>query len=198
MRSRRRPEGKLIALEGTRGRDVADGAERLWRRLHRKAGADSRISRWNASRLFDEMPVWKRNTAMPSPRTVILLYASDLLFRLRWEIRPALRAGRSVIAAPYVETAMAFGAAAGLPPEWISSVLRFAPAPQVCCRIKERKKWTGWKDGALDGFMEFCSTALGGSPDWNPVTARQRAIEYLDKLEERGTCERLRRETGLR
>ena len=35
------------------------------------------------------------------------------MFRLRWEIRPVLEAGGVVIAAPYVETAVAFGAAAG-------------------------------------------------------------------------------------
>ena len=36
------------------------------------------------------------------PQTLVLLYASDLLFRLRWEIRPALAEGRTVVVAPYV------------------------------------------------------------------------------------------------
>ena len=51
----------------------------------------------------------------PSARTLLLLYAADLAFRLRWEIRPALAAGRTVVAAPYVDTAVAFGRAAGVP-----------------------------------------------------------------------------------
>ena len=54
----------------------------------------------------------------PSPTTppanpllgrLLLLYAADLAFRLRWEIRPALAEGYTVVAAPYVETAVAFG-----------------------------------------------------------------------------------------
>jgi thymidylate kinase len=39
-----------------------------------------------------------------SPRTLILLYAADLHFRLRWQILPALDEGQTVVAAPYVET----------------------------------------------------------------------------------------------
>ena len=42
------------------------------------------------------------------PRTLLLLYAADLAFRLRWEIRPALAEGHTVIAAPYLDTAFAF------------------------------------------------------------------------------------------
>jgi hypothetical protein len=65
----------------------------------------------------------------PSARTLLLLYAADLAFRLRWEIRPKLAEGRTVIAAPYVDTAAAFGRAAGLPAAWIVNLFRFAPAP---------------------------------------------------------------------
>ena len=48
-------------------------------------------------------------------RTLALVYAADLAFRLRWEIRPVLDAGGVVVASPYVETAVAFGV--GLRPE---------------------------------------------------------------------------------
>ena len=43
----------------------------------------------------------------PRPRTLILLYAADLAFRLRWQIRPVLEEGTHVIAAPYLETVVA-------------------------------------------------------------------------------------------
>ena len=63
----------------------------------------------------------------PSARTLLLLYAADLAFRLRWEISPALDEGRLVIAAPYVATPMALGQAAGLDPDWLADLFRFAP-----------------------------------------------------------------------
>jgi hypothetical protein len=63
----------------------------------------------------------------PSARTLLLLYAADLAFRLRWEIRPALAEGRVVVAAPYVDTAVALGRAAGLPSGWLTNLFGFAP-----------------------------------------------------------------------
>src|SRR5204863_7343087 len=87
------------------------------------------ISRWDASGVFQDLAVADSGAGAPSPRTLLLLYAADLAFRLRWQIRPALSEGRTVVAAPYVETAMAFGRAAGLPPGWLINLFRFAPRP---------------------------------------------------------------------
>ena len=64
--------------------------------------------------MFQELAVADEAAGAPSARTLLLLYAADLAFRLRWQIRPALAEGRTVVAAPYVDTAMAFGRAAGL------------------------------------------------------------------------------------
>jgi len=69
----------------------------------------------DASNTFYELRMVKGQEPHADPRALMLLYASDLLFRLRWEIEPALKKGRTVVAAPYVESAMAFGVAAGLP-----------------------------------------------------------------------------------
>ena len=65
-------------------------------------------------------------TVVVSPRMLALLYTADLVFRLRWEIRPALTEGRVVIAAPYVHTATAVGVGLGLPETWLREVLRVA------------------------------------------------------------------------
>ncbi|MGH9660162.1 MAG: hypothetical protein ACRD96_16555, partial [Bryobacteraceae bacterium] len=94
--------GRLIALDGTGGAGMAAAAKRLQRASaagRNKAG----VSGWDASGLFFELGRAGRQIHPASPRTMVLVYASDLLFRLRWEIRPLLAAGRSVIAAPYVE-----------------------------------------------------------------------------------------------
>jgi len=85
------------------------------------------ISKWDASGVFQELAVADEAAGQPSARTLLLLYAADLAFRLRWQIRPALAEGRTVVAAPYLCTAWAFGRAAGLSSSWLMNLLRFAP-----------------------------------------------------------------------
>lgn len=87
------------------------------------------ISHWDASGLFQELAVAGDAAGRPSARTLLLLYAADLAFRLRWEIQPTLADGRAVVAAPYVDSALAFGRAAGLKAGWLASLFRFAPRP---------------------------------------------------------------------
>jgi hypothetical protein len=48
------------------------------------------ISKWDASGVFDDLAVADEAAGAPSARTLLLLYAADLAFRLRWQIRPAL------------------------------------------------------------------------------------------------------------
>ena len=90
-----------------------------------------------------------------SPRTLSLVYAADLAFRLRWEIRTAIETGGVVIAAPYVETAVAFASACGLPESWLRELLRFAPAPDVRGIVRERKSERGWKARLDRGYGEY-------------------------------------------
>jgi hypothetical protein len=183
------PSGRLIALEGTLGTDVTDAAEELSRRLARGARDGGRISQWDASGLFKLMHPARRRHDVPSSRTLLLLYAADLVFRLRWEITPALRDGRSVIAAPYLETAIAFGVASGIQEAWLKGLFGFAPAPHICYRVKERKRSSGWKGKARDGFLDFSSSVLRtASPGRDGRGLRRAAIEYLEAVEEQGRC----------
>src|SRR6185436_4945934 len=94
------------------------------------------ISEWDASGLFEDLAVAPTDAGPPSARSLLLLFAADLAFRIRWEIRPALDEGGVVIAAPYVDTAIAFGRAAGLPGGWLRSLFRFAPQPDEAIRIE--------------------------------------------------------------
>lgn len=117
---------RLISIEGINAQALKKAARDLAaaNRRHR-AG----ISLWGASGIFDELTFADPDAGAPSPRTILLLYAADLAFRLRWEIRPALEEGRLVIAAPYVATAVALGQAAGLDAVWLADLFHFAPAP---------------------------------------------------------------------
>lgn len=182
---------RLIALEGARGPVLTAAAKRLLRHfIGRKISGG--ISEWDASNIFFELGRCDLSIPGPSPRTLLLLYASDLSFRLRWEIRPALEEGQCVIAAPYVESAMAFGKAVGLPRRWLVELFRFAPKPQACYRIQEQQKSSAMLGEPSEGYLEFCCSALtASSPLWDPAELRGRFLAYLDALERRQVCQTL-------
>src|SRR5262245_7667788 len=115
--------GRLIAIDGT----VSAALHAAARALRADGYKGARVSEWDASRIFAELAEADDQT-LPSARVLLLLYATDLAYRLKSEIRPALEEGRTVIAAPYVRTALAFGRAAGLRGVWLHNLFSFAPA----------------------------------------------------------------------
>jgi hypothetical protein len=105
----------------------------------------------------------------------MLLYAADLAFRIRWEIRPALAEGRTVIAAPYVDTAVALGRALGLNEPWLQTIFEFAP------RATERRLADGVVvlNTAGSGFVECACRLLAG------VESRARRLDLVDRTQRR-------------
>jgi hypothetical protein len=173
--------GRLIAIEGTRGKDTAAAAAAVIAAL-KDAGIESAISRFDASGLFGELAAAGHGDRNISTRTLALVYAADLAFRLRWEIRPVLEAGGVVIAAPYVETAVAFGVACGLSEPWIRELLGFAPKPDVRARAEERKLDRGWKPRLDRGYPEYCAAMLeSASPKLASKRARRNAMALVDR-----------------
>jgi hypothetical protein len=173
--------GRLIAVDGSRGKDTAAAADAIVAELAR-AGIECAVSRWDASGLFGELAAAARGDRNISTRTLSLVYAADLAFRLRWEIRPVLEAGGVVVAAPYLETPVAFGASCGLSEDWLRDVLRFAPAADLRGRARERKLARPWKRRADRGYPEFCAMLLDASePRRVSKAARRRMIAMLDQ-----------------
>jgi hypothetical protein len=119
------------------------------------------ISRWDASGVFQDLAVADADAGVPSARTLLLLYAADLAFRLRWQIKPALAEGHTVVAAPYVETAIAFGRAAGLQSKWLVNLFAFAPRAADRRFVHTRSR----RAAADDGFVAFGSVRIAGSAD---------------------------------
>lgn len=154
MKTRPRPTGTLVSVDG-----ISTGA--VMREAKRLASADRRaragISWWDASGIFGDLEAEEPDTEQPSARTLLLLYAADLAFRLRWEIRPALAEGRRVIAAPYVDTAIAFGRASGVDEAWLQSTFNFAPVA-----AERRHVESAPAGGATRGFVEFACRRLAG------------------------------------
>ena len=181
MADRVKYPGRLIAVDGSRGKDTAADADAIVERL-REAGIECAISRWDASGLFGELAATARGDRQISMRTLALVYASDLAFRLRWEIRPVLEAGGVVVAAPYVETPIALGAGCGLSEEWTRQLLSFAPAADVRGRADERKVDRPWKRRTDRGFPEYCATMLDASaPRKLSKGARHEMMRMLDQ-----------------
>src|SRR4051812_9761519 len=117
-------KAKLVSIDGVDASAIIAAARREIGRPGRGG-----ISHWDASGIFQDLAVADGAAGAPSARTLLLLYAADLAFRLRWEIRPALAAGRTVVAAPYVDSAIALGRAAGLRSAWLTNLFLFAPRP---------------------------------------------------------------------
>jgi len=180
MASKSARHARLIALDGTRHADLRKAARALRQRLASRK-IKSGVSWWDASGVFFEVGLGKRKHRAASPRTLLLLYAADLAFRLKWEIRPALAEGHTVIAAPYLDTAFAFGAACGLSREWLASLFAFAPAADAHYVTKERGKTGGWQANGKEGFAEFSSAVVAEStPTFVPGEARLEMIAFLE------------------
>jgi hypothetical protein len=149
--------GTLIAIDGVNGAAV-DAAARGLAAEHRRRRAA--VSGWDASGIFGELMVAEEDAGLPSARTLLLLYAADLAFRLRWEVKPALDRGRMIIVAPYVNTAIAFGRAAGLDAKSLVEIFAFAPTPDDS-RVIESAASRSLSDRT--GFVEFACDRLGGA-----------------------------------
>lgn len=143
-------QGMLIAVDGVNGAAVKAAAKEQIAAVPR--GRRGGVSVWDASGVFDDLAVAGEDAGHPSARTLVLLYAADLAFRLRWEIRPALAEGRVVAAAPYVAAAIAFGRAAGLPGGWLRDLFSFAVRPDEARYVDAAPARGG---STPVGFIEF-------------------------------------------
>jgi hypothetical protein len=180
-------QGNLIALEGWGGRSMAVAIRQVERRLRRDDFAVG-VSAWDASAIFFQLGRGPQACPGLSPRTLLLLYASDLAFRLRWQILPALEEGGTVVAAPYLETPMAFGLAAGLPRVWLDDLFRFAPSAGSCYRVPNRTIPVNRRGTPADSFLELSFAQLRNHGGW-PIEAIQRGFDdHFDALEASGRC----------
>lgn len=181
-------KGRLIALEGSGGKALAAAAKRLQKCFQGQDG-ETGVSVWDASGVFYEVLQGPREVTGATPRTLLLLYAADLAFRLRWQIQPALEDGATVIAGPYVESAVAFGRAVGLPKPWLRELFSFAPPPDASYRVSEDKIPMLKRGKPADNFLEFCFLHLRrGAGQWYTEEVRKDFLQHLKSKEGRGQC----------
>lgn len=163
MRRASTAKPRLIAVDGVEASAVLAAAKAaLAASTPGAPGARGGISRWDASGIFQDLTVADDEAGVPSARTLLLLYAADLAFRLRWQIRPALAEGRTVVVAPYVDTAVAFGRAAGLRAGWLTNLFSFAPRAAERHVVQLHGAHT---TGTTGGFVGFACDRAGGGAD---------------------------------
>ena len=169
-----------MSLEVIEGKDAVPAAKKL---LKTCAERNRGISTWDASSIFFEMHGLEIGERA-SPRTLVLLYAADLFFRLRWEILPAMDEGKCVVATPYVESGIAFGLATSLPHKWLTEVFRFAPKATECYRLNGPAARSTKLAAPTSGFVEFCSSSVNQD-------LRPKFSTYFDELVRKGECRAL-------
>ncbi len=165
----------LVSVDGLAGKELIAAAKRL---LRSKGRPDTAFSSWDASGIFFEIQDLPGDDDSPSARTLLLLYAADLRFRLRWEIGPAIELGHTVVAAPYVETAIAFGRIHRVSRRWMKELFRFAPPAKEAYWVNVESPG---RARTTSGFIEFCRRAL-------PAGFDESFMQHFNTLEKRGKC----------
>jgi len=180
--------GRLIAVDGS-GASLDAAAKTLTATLRREREG-SGVSSWDSSGIFTELECEEAED-IPSARTLTLLYAADLAFRVRWQIRPALDAGLSVVAAPYVETAKSLAISAGLPRNWVQELFRFAPKPDASYHAFDRTARIRGRTN-VDYVDRFVDTLASAPHALDSGQLRKQSVAYLIALEKKGRCRRLK------
>jgi hypothetical protein len=173
--------GKLYAVEGVKELEIRKAGKQVLRQLSDKSAAGG-VSSWDSSGLFHQLTQSTSDLVAPSPKTLLMLYAADLAFRLRWEIEPLRADGLNVVAAPYIETAIGFGLTAGIDENWLTELFRFAPKADATFRVPKADH--GNSSGKGNGFVGYCFQLLAGASDYwkraatgKPLAAHLRLLD---------------------
>lgn len=121
--------GFLIAFEGPEGAGRREALAHARSALQAR-GQDVVVSRPMGATLAGGIYRSAASLNELSPRTLVLVAASDTAERLEWEILPALRAGKIVLADRYVYRIVQ-GMARDLDDEWLEVLCETAPHPDL-------------------------------------------------------------------
>jgi dTMP kinase len=122
--------GRLIVLEGIDHAGRSTHARLLEQHLRYTGRGVVRTS-FGTSLIAGEALRKAKTERGWDPSSIVLLYAADLAERLEQVIRPALRAGLTVIADRYVYTPTARAVARGTDAAWLEGLFSFAPPPDA-------------------------------------------------------------------
>ncbi|MBX9569092.1 MAG: dTMP kinase [Candidatus Obscuribacterales bacterium] len=120
--------GKLIVVEGVDGSGKSTQLNLLKNWLE-DSGQNVIFTEWNSSKLISKTIKEAKRSNSLIPVTFSLLHATDFADRLENIIKPALKAGLTVLADRYSFTAFARDVARGVDKEWVRNLYGFAIKP---------------------------------------------------------------------
>jgi dTMP kinase len=120
--------GKLIVVEGVDGSGKSTQLNLLKNWLE-DCGQNVIFTEWNSSKLISKTIKEAKRSNSLIPVTFSLLHATDFADRLENIIKPALKAGLTVLADRYSFTAFARDVARGVDKEWVRNLYGFAIKP---------------------------------------------------------------------
>lgn len=122
-------DGYLISFDGPDQGSRATVLQAV-RDILESQGREVVVSRWMTSSLAGGVYRPAAQLAELSPRTLALLAACDVAERMEWEILPALREGRIVLADRYLYR-VALGTTREVDPEWLEVLCGAGPTPDL-------------------------------------------------------------------
>jgi dTMP kinase len=123
--------GKLIVIEGPDNVGRTMHSELLSQRLEANGVATAQIGLLRSPLLKEMMPGGSLEIHILNPRTRSLLYATDLFDQILHHVNPLLDAGFVVIADRYTMTPKVREMVRGGDVEWISSLYKGVPEPDI-------------------------------------------------------------------
>lgn len=122
--------GKLVVVEGVDGSGKSTQLN-LLRNWLEDRGQKVVFTEWNSSKLISKTIKEAKRSNSLIPVTFSLLHATDFADRLENIIKPALKAGLTVLADRYCFTAFARDVARGVDKDWVRNLYGFSIRPDA-------------------------------------------------------------------
>jgi dTMP kinase len=178
--------GTLIVIEGgdRSGRSTQVGLLVHWLE---ERGLPVVKTDWSASPHISKAIHKAKAEGTLRPITFSLFYAADFADRVANVIIPALERGEVVVADRYMYTAFARDAARGANRDWLATLYRFAPEPDVVFYLRVPPDVTATREPsvpikAMDKYESGLDLGLSSDPARSFQLYQQRVYDEFDRI----------------
>jgi len=176
--------GKLVVVEGVDGSGKSTQLNLLKNWLEDR-GQKVIFTEWNSSKLISKTIKEAKRSNSLIPVTFSLLHATDFADRLENIIKPALKAGFTVLADRYCYTAFARDVARGVDRDWVRNLYEFSIRPdagfyfQVPIEVSLERIATSRQPGFYESGMDI---GLSSDPKQSFHIFQSRIINEYDQM----------------
>lgn len=176
--------GKLVVVEGVDGSGKSTQLNLLKNWLSDR-GQKVIFTEWNSSKLISKTIKEAKRSNSLIPMTFSLLHATDFADRLENIIKPALKAGLTVLADRYCFTAFARDVARGVDRDWVRNLYEFSVKPdaafyfQVPIEVSLDRIATSRQPGFYESGMDI---GLSSDPCKSFQIFQTRVINEYDQM----------------